>query len=87
VKVRTWIETEVEVEVSVAEAMAELCDMPTVEGRQELVFVMNRCVAALKNCPDASIATLEPKPRQVIAAALREQAARYALPAAPAQEE
>jgi hypothetical protein len=76
-KVKTWVETEVEVDVSVEEAMAELCAMPDVNSRQDLVFVLNRCVAALRHVPDAALAGLEAKTRQIVADALRQQALRY----------
>lgn len=76
-KVRTWVETEVEVEVSVEEAMAELCAMPEATGRQELIFVLNRCIGALRHVPDATLAGLEAKTRQTVADALRQQALRY----------
>ena len=76
-KVTVWIETEVEAEVSVEEAMAELCNMPSVDSKKNLIFVLNRCVAALRHCPDSALAELEPKSRQTIAEALRQQALRY----------
>ena len=76
-KVKTWVETEVEVEISVEEAMAELCAMPDANSRQELIYVLNRCIAALRHVPDATLHGLEAKTRQIVADALRQQALRY----------
>jgi hypothetical protein len=76
-KVRVWVEQEVEADVSVAEALAELCSLPKPEQKQELLFVLNRCIAALRGCPDELLAQLEPKSRQIVADAMRQQALRY----------
>lgn len=77
-KVKAWVETEVEVDVPVEEAIAELCRLPDpAETKQELIYLLNRCVAALRHVPDAAVAQLEAKARQIVAYALREQALRY----------
>ena len=76
-KVRTWVEKEVEVEISLEEAMAELCSMPDANSKQELIFVLNRCIGALRHVPDATLVGLEAKTRQIVADALRQQALRY----------
>jgi len=77
VKVKVWIEQEVEAEISVEEAMAELCDMPDVNSKQTLMLVLNRCIGALRHCPDTALAGLNEKSRQIVADALRQQALRY----------
>lgn len=76
-KVRTWVEQEVEVDISVEEAIAELCAMPEADSRQNLLLVLNRCIAALRHVPDATLTGLEAKTRQIVADALRQQALRY----------
>lgn len=76
-KVRVWVEQEVEADVTVRELIEEFCSMPDADSKQNLVMVLNRCVSALRNVPDATLSSLETKTRQVVADALRQQALRY----------
>lgn len=76
-KVRVWIEQEVEATVTVQDAIEELCAMPAAADRQTLITVLNRCIGALRHVPDDVLAQLEPKARQIVADAMREQAMRY----------
>jgi hypothetical protein len=77
-KVRVWIEQEVEATVTVQEAIEELCAMPEINGRQDLITVLNRCIGALRHVPDDVLSGLEVGTRKIVADALREQAMRYA---------
>ncbi len=63
--------------------MAELCAMPIPNNKENLMFVINRCVGVLRHCTDEAVALLGQDARKIVSDALRQQAARYDPPIAP----
>ena len=79
-KARVWVETEVEVDVSVSDMINALCDMPEPEKLGLAISEISTCLGYLKNLPDDLVAEMNDKQREIIVAALTEQAARYKTP-------
>lgn len=76
-RARVWIEQEVEVEVSPAAAVEALQSLPEPEQSFLAVSGINACYGYLKRIPDASIAGMTDKQREIIANGLQELAERF----------
>lgn len=79
-KAKVWIETEVEVDVGVSDMIAALCDMPEPEKLGLALSGISTCLGYMKKLPDALVAEINDKQREIIVAILEEQAARYKAP-------
>ncbi|HZW21769.1 hypothetical protein [Noviherbaspirillum sp.] len=80
-KVKVFVEQEVEAEISIGEMMAELGTISKPEAARELIDVITRLYAVLKHAPDSIIQELSSKQREVIVTGLRELADRVSVTA------
>ena len=79
-KARVWVEQEVEVEVSAADVVAALGDISEPERLPMALGGISTCIGYLRRLPDALVAEMNDKQREIIVASLEEQAARYKTP-------
>ena len=86
-RAKVWVETEVEVEVGVSDMIAALCDLPEPKKLGQALSGLSTCLGYIKKLPDAMLAELNDKQREIIVSTLEEQAARYKTPNAVGQQE
>ena len=81
-RVKTWVETsqEVEVEVSIADVMSSIRELAEDDQPSMLLDCISSVWRVLKEIPDARIAAMTDKQREIIGNALRVEAARYMPP-------
>ena len=79
-RVKVWVEQEVEVDVSADDAIAALMDLGEPARLPMALSGISACHGWLKRIPDALIAEMNDKQRGIIVAAFEEQAARYKTP-------
>ena len=79
-RAKVWVETEVEVEVGVSDMIAALCDLPEPEKLGLALSGLSSCLGYIKKLPDAIVAELNDKQREIIVSTLEAQAARYKTP-------
>ena len=79
-KAKVWVETEVEVDVGVSDMIAALCDMPEPEKLVLALSGLSTCLGYLMKLPDALVAEMNDKQREIIVTTLEEQVARYKAP-------
>jgi hypothetical protein len=72
-KVRVWVEKEVEAELSIEEMMAEIGTIAKPEAVREVLAVLSRLHAVLRNVPDDLLREMNDKQRQIITEALQGQ--------------
>ena len=76
-KIKVWIETEVEADVSLGDMLAELSALPDSERQPSILSAINSAHGILKRVAVEHIAEMDDKQRGIISNALREQADRY----------
>lgn len=76
-KVRAFVETEVDVEVSPDDFISELSSLPDAERIPSMLSAVNTAYGILKRIPDESIAEMLDTQRETIAGALLREASRY----------
>ena len=79
-RLKVWVETEVEVEVSADDVVAALGDIAEPERLTFALSGISTCLTYLRKLPDAMVAEMNEKQRGIIVAALQEQTARYMSP-------
>lgn len=82
-KVKVWVDTQAEVDVSFDDVFAALEDLPGSERLAAALCGINAAHGVLRRVTAASIEQMSAKQRELIGAALQEQAARYLPPAIP----
>jgi len=68
------------VDVGFSDMIAALCDMPEPKRLGLALSGLSTCLGYLKKLPDAMVAEMNDKQREIIVATLEEQAARYKAP-------
>jgi predicted ATPase len=81
-RVKTWVETsqEVEVEVSIAEVMSSISALAEDDQPHMLLDCISAVWRVLQGVPDARIAAMTDRQREIIGNALRTEAARFMPP-------
>lgn len=74
---RVWIEQEVEVEITAEDAVVAILELDQPERLPMALRGISYCVRFLKHIPDVLIASMKDNQREIILAALEEQAERY----------
>lgn len=76
-RIKVWVEAEAEADVDLDDVMAEIAGLTAPERGNQAARLLNSCIAAIRCVSDAVIAELHEKQREIVAAAMREQAKRY----------
>lgn len=79
-RVRTWIEQEVDIDVPLDAVIEEIQSRPAPESVREMESLLNSCIGAIKRIPTEMIAQMQEPNRDIVFNALRDEAVRYVLP-------
>lgn len=77
-KLTAWVEQEVEISLTASEVIEGIqVSLRRPQTKAELLDLLNSMVSLLRACPDYLLTKLEPEPRELVGAALLEQAGRF----------
>lgn len=79
-KVRAWVEHEIEVDISASDAVTAIMELEEPDILPAALSGISASAGFLKRVPDVLIARMSDKQREIILAELEEQAARYKTP-------
>jgi len=76
-RVRTTVEADVDVDIPLDDVIAAIADLGMPESAHHARIILNLCVCAIKKIPDDMVTALTDAQREIIAAAMEFEAARY----------